>query len=421
MHQLDKEFSAEELERFRREALYVARLTHPNIPAIYDVDLRTNHFAIFFQFIEGKNLRQLIKENGKCSFSQVGGWFLQIASALTHAHEMKLIHRDIKPENIIVTPDQKSVYLVDFGIAISADESKKLTQKGFVIGTEPYMSPEQRAGKEVDWRTDIYSLGMTLYEALSGQMVEAGNYEELSSLDETIPPDIDELVRECLLEKTKRVQSATSFADRLVGANTLRRPLADVLTHGRLHELALAIEDMNADDFSQLPESQRALILLKLEDIVQSGERNLRFACEQFIVLLLHRANKMSADEYEQLVSPAIEWGFEIEFEGTVGREQIRRAIAATASAASETGHPILAERFVNFCAGLDFESKEDWFLHSLREVSQSLLANPFCRAHTTKLADVLRNVNRIQRTRRKESSRHPDSAPLMVRPSDIV
>lgn len=154
-------FSDTEQERFRREARILARLSHPNIPAIYDVEFGLGKFSIIFQFIDGTNLRQLIESEGPSQLVEVRLWFHQIASALEYAHSLGIIHRDIKSDNIIITRDRESAYLVDFGIAVSAEDAKKLTRSGFVIGTPGYMSPEQQAGDDLDTRTDIYSFGVT--------------------------------------------------------------------------------------------------------------------------------------------------------------------------------------------------------------------------------------------------------------------
>jgi serine/threonine protein kinase len=117
-------FSEAEQERFRREARTLAKLSHPNIPAVYDVNFTPEKFEIIFQFIEGQNLRAIIEGNGPTQVGLARQWFQQIASALEHAHKNGVIHRDIKPENIIITPDMQTASLVDFGIALSAEEAK---------------------------------------------------------------------------------------------------------------------------------------------------------------------------------------------------------------------------------------------------------------------------------------------------------
>ena len=211
-------FEESDHERFRREAKILARLSHPNIPAIYDVDFGEDHFHIIFEFIAGRNLKQMLQEDGACQLPDVRRWFSQISSALEHAHGMGIIHRDIKPANIIIGEDRSSAFLVDFGIAISSEDARRITPWGYVIGTPGYMSPEQEAGEPVDKGTDIYSLAITLYEALSTARVPVGDYQALSIANEAIPPQIDDLIQDCLQPKGERVSTAREFASRLAGA-----------------------------------------------------------------------------------------------------------------------------------------------------------------------------------------------------------
>ena len=134
-------FNEPERERFKREARIIANLKHPNIPAIYDVEFSEDQFLIVFEFIDGKTLRKIIEEGEPCALADARRWLTQVASALDYAHQMKVIHRDVKPENIIIAPDGATAYLVDFGIAISTQDGKKLTKEGYVVGTPGYMSP----------------------------------------------------------------------------------------------------------------------------------------------------------------------------------------------------------------------------------------------------------------------------------------
>lgn len=262
-------FSEPERERFKREAKTLAKLSHPNIPAVYDVAFSDGKFEIYFQFIEGQNLKKLIEQNGPAQLSAARTWFHQIASALEHAHKLGIIHRDVKPENIVITPDMETAYLVDFGIALSGDEAKRLTGSDYVIGSPGYMSPEQSSGESLDHRTDLYSLGVTFWEALAGKRMPLGNYEYLASTNEAIPESIDALVIDCLEPKERRINSARLFSSRLTGAlSQPSKPLSDVLAHGKLHELGSVIEEMSATDFMNLPPGQRILIVTKIVDVV---------------------------------------------------------------------------------------------------------------------------------------------------------
>lgn len=182
------QFEEAERERFKREARTLARLSHPNIPAVYDVVFGPAQFLIIFQFVEGPTLRKILEEEGPAELAKVQLWFRQIAAALEHAHSLGIVHRDIKPENIIITPDRETAYLVDWGIALSTQEAKRITSTGGWIGTPGYMSPEQQAGEHVDARSDLYSLGVTLYETLAGKQIPQGNYEDVADLNQAIPP-----------------------------------------------------------------------------------------------------------------------------------------------------------------------------------------------------------------------------------------
>ena len=393
---------AADRERFKREARILAKLSHPNIPAIYDVvfDDDAKTFLIVFQFVEGKNLRQILGSEGRCRLTEVRTWFHQLASAIDYAHSMGVIHRDIKPENVIITPDRETAYLVDFGIALSAEDSKKLTEYGYAIGTPGYMSPEQIAGKEIDARTDLYSLGVTLYEALAGKAIPVGDYEELATVDESVPPQIDELIQECLVPAERRVPSAKAFSTRLAGSLRVTKPLSEIFSHGRLHEVAAAIEQLDADDFSRLPKGQRALVLLKCEDVVGSGVGSLRSAGISFLETLLRIGLHLPKDDYRKIVAPAIEWAYEQESFGRQGNAVLQAALERAAGEARADAHTVLAEEFLKFLEGKDLGAKPNWYLQVLRNFLNSLLANQACDQNIDELSAAMREVNRVQRAR---------------------
>ncbi len=160
-------FDATFVQRFQQEARAAARLDHPNIVSIYDVGEQNGVYYIVMQKLEGESLHGLIQRAGRIPPERAARIVAQVAQALDFAHARGLIHRDIKPANIIVDPNDHAT-LTDFGIAKAA-EGTRMTQSGMLMGTPEYMSPEQASGKPVGPASDIYSLGIVLYQMLTGQ------------------------------------------------------------------------------------------------------------------------------------------------------------------------------------------------------------------------------------------------------------
>ncbi|MBP8000934.1 MAG: serine/threonine protein kinase [Chloroflexi bacterium] len=154
--------------RFKQEARFSVQLDHPNIVRVMDLEEADGQLFIVMEYVAGTNLGQLLATNGLLPLDQVVAITRQIAAALDHAHSRRLVHRDIKPSNVLVRPDG-AVKLTDFGI-VKAVEGTKLTQTGTTIGTPAYMSPEQTIGSAVDHRSDLYSLGVVLYEMVTGRI-----------------------------------------------------------------------------------------------------------------------------------------------------------------------------------------------------------------------------------------------------------
>lgn len=167
---LKEEFAQnpEFLEQFRQEANSVAGLNHPNIVNIYNVGNEGGLQYIVMEYIKGKTLKKVIKEKGRLFQDQVINYSEQIAKGLQHAHLNGIIHRDIKPQNILITDDDR-VKIFDFGIA-KHSESSTITNSGRIIGSVHYFSPEQARGLITDGRSDIYSLGIVMYEMVTGRV-----------------------------------------------------------------------------------------------------------------------------------------------------------------------------------------------------------------------------------------------------------
>jgi len=167
---LPRQFSFERkfVQRFHREATAASTLSHPNIVIIHDVDQEEDIHYIVMEYLEGQPLSELIKEQGSLPLGRAFKIIHQISSALDYAHSLGFVHRDIKPSNIIIGPEDHAT-LTDFGIVRTADGTS-VTKEGAPIGTPQYMSPEQCDGKQADSRSDLYSLGVVLYEMLTGQV-----------------------------------------------------------------------------------------------------------------------------------------------------------------------------------------------------------------------------------------------------------
>ncbi len=160
------------VERFRREARAVAQLAHPNIVTVIDRGEQEGRQFIVFEYIDGENLKEL-SNRGPLEVGEAIRLVLQVGRALSFAHERGLVHRDVKPQNVLLNEDGQAK-VTDFGIARSLDVHG-VTQTGTVLGTSDYIAPEQARGQKVDPKTDIYSLGVVLYELLSGEVPFSGD------------------------------------------------------------------------------------------------------------------------------------------------------------------------------------------------------------------------------------------------------
>ncbi len=158
----------DQLERFRREARAVAQLSHPNLVGVIDAGEDGGHPYIVFEFVPGQTLKGRIAESGRLPLDEATAYAIEIGRGLASAHAAGLVHRDVKPQNVLIDAEGRAK-VTDFGIARSI-ESSGLTATGRVLGTTDYVSPEQAMGQEVDARTDVYSLGIVLYEMLTGEV-----------------------------------------------------------------------------------------------------------------------------------------------------------------------------------------------------------------------------------------------------------
>jgi eukaryotic-like serine/threonine-protein kinase len=158
----------DQLERFRREARAVAQLSHPNVVSVIDAGEDGGYPYIVFEYVDGETLKQRIGRVGALPVAEATAYAIEIGRGLAAAHARRLVHRDVKPQNVLIDSEGRAK-VTDFGIARSL-EADGLTQTGRVLGTTDYVSPEQAMGRGVDARTDIYSLGVLLYEMLTGEV-----------------------------------------------------------------------------------------------------------------------------------------------------------------------------------------------------------------------------------------------------------
>ncbi len=218
---------ADFIRRFRREAQAAAGLSHPHIVNVYDVGEENEIYYIVMEYVDGKNLKQYIREKGRLAVSEAVAIARQIAEALAQAHAAGVIHRDIKPQNILFSRDGQ-VKVADFGIAIAADGST-LTCSDDVFGSVHYFSPEQARGNLAGKQSDLYSLGIILYEMVTGRVPFSGEspvsvamkhvqepIEPPRRLVPSIPEPLERIILKAVQkEPAKRYQDAESFLEDL--------------------------------------------------------------------------------------------------------------------------------------------------------------------------------------------------------------
>lgn len=213
--------------RFEREAKAAAKVNHPNIVSIYDIGTQEGKAYIAMEYIEGGDLSKYLRHKGRLSPREAANIMIQVCSALDAVHKTGIVHRDLKPENIVITRGAL-VKVMDFGLALVPEN--RLTAKNVVMGTPLYMSPEQVRGEEIDARSDIYSLGIVLYELLTGVPPFEGGDLLKKQLEETPPPpsqavpdlpkEFDDIVMKCIAkDKEARFGAAQELIDALRAAS----------------------------------------------------------------------------------------------------------------------------------------------------------------------------------------------------------
>jgi len=216
-------------ERFLREAKSAGRLSHPNLVTIYDVGVEGETAFIAMELLEGQSLLRILRQQGRLGFAQAADLAAQIADGLEHAHRNAIVHRDVKPANVIVSPTGQAK-LTDFGVAYVPSSS--MTQTGAALGSPKYMSPEQVLGQPADPRSDVFSLGVMLYEMLvhrtpfesAGEIsmfelmrrITVEPHRNVSELDSMLPTEFDRILARALAKKPEeRYQRAAEMAEAL--------------------------------------------------------------------------------------------------------------------------------------------------------------------------------------------------------------
>ena len=229
------------VERFRSEAVTLAKLNHPNIATLFSFLRQGEDFFMVMEFVRGETLDSLIRRSGAMPCDKAIALFCQALEGIEHAHRMGIIHRDIKPANMMLT-ETGTLKVMDFGIARVLGTSR-MTKQGNIVGTIEYMSPEQVRGQETDARSDIYSLGILLYEMLTGRVPFSSDSEyDLMQMQiekapdpprffsTQIPPFVEQAIMRSLAKRAEaRFQGAAEFRNALLNAQgTAPAPMAGV-------------------------------------------------------------------------------------------------------------------------------------------------------------------------------------------------
>ena len=243
------------IRRFEREALSVSNLSHPNIVEIYDVGEEDGEHYIVMEYIEGKTLKQLLKKRESLTLTEVIDIMTQLTDGISHAHESYIIHRDIKPQNIMIEDDGR-IKITDFGIAMALNATQ-LTQTNSVMGSVHYLPPEQASGKSATVKSDIYAMGIMMYELLTGTVPFRGDNAveiALKHMKDKIPsvrkqdPSIPQSVENIILKAT-----AKNPRNRYDSAKEMHEDLLNCLNEEHANDKKISFEYPENDLDSTAP------------------------------------------------------------------------------------------------------------------------------------------------------------------------
>ncbi len=353
--------SEQDKARFIQEAKAAAALNHPNICTIHGIEEYESQTYIVMEFVEGQTLRE---KGSNVPLKQAIEIGIQMADGLAAAHEKGIVHRDLKPENIMLQKDGR-VRIMDFGLA-KLKGASRLTQAGSTVGTAGYMSPEQVQGMETDHRTDIFSLGVLLYEMFAGQSPFKGmhetaiNYEivnvdpePMSSVKAEIPPELDAIVLECLAkEQAERYQSVAEVGKEL-------RRLKRETSKARVSRVSVAREAYRSSAISPVEELKPAegLTAKKLFSVERLG---LAGALLALIALAVFHFTETPPDTrtYRAIIPPPEKMNFSTSFGGHISLSPDGRLLAFVAR--DSAGKTLLWVRPLNALTGQALNGTED-------------------------------------------------------------
>ena len=265
------------VRRFQREAIAASSLSHPNIVEMYDVGEDAGKYYIVMEYVEGKTLKNLIKKRGSLTIPEVIDIMSQLTSAIACAHDSNIIHRDIKPQNILIKEDG-IVKITDFGIAMALN-SNELTQTNSVMGSVHYLPPEQANGKGATLKSDIYSLGIVMFELLTGKLPFRGeNAVEIAikqmknqipsicEIDENIPQSIENIILKACAKNPKNRYNTVQEMYRDI-ETCLDEDRVNEKRHVYLYSETEEIEDTKEiKNIKEIPEEKSELDELENED-----------------------------------------------------------------------------------------------------------------------------------------------------------
>ena len=257
------------VRRFQREALSASSLSHPNIVEVYDVGEDNGSYYIVMEYIKGKHLKNLLKSRGKLTLTEVVDIMLQVTDGMSAAHDKYIIHRDIKPQNIMIL-ENGLIKITDFGIAMALN-STQLTQTNSVMGSVHYLPPEQASGKGATIQSDVYSMGILMYELLTGELPFKGDNAveiALKQIKEPFPkiraklPNLPQSIENIILKAT-----AKNTKNRYADAREMHDDLLTALTDERIQEPSVNFKFKEVDEIDEIKSNEIKATKKKKEDI----------------------------------------------------------------------------------------------------------------------------------------------------------